>query len=324
MNARKIFFGVALLVGLAVLLFHTNPAESYLAQYAQRNAPDRWPAQASLTWNLNPSTSGNIAGGAAPADIMRTSSNRWAAAPNTSINISQGSNSSKTAKGNDGTNLICFVCDADFSEEPSTLALTFDTILQSGPGSGQFVGQILDSDILFNPAVTFLTNGAACPDGKTCADLQTIATHEIGHYFGLDHSGVVRAVMNPFAPDVQRELGADDVAGISQLYPGSQSVPTGTISGTVRYAATGSGVCGAHVFADPAAPNSGYPAPIRNTPIGAMTSSDGSYAIAGVPPGSYTITAEPLDLPVSNEDISDYGATFCGGSVPTNFTTRQH
>lgn len=323
MKAR-VLISLAMLAALGAFLLHTLPANSYLVQYAQKTAPDHWPAQAAVTWNLNSSTNGNIAGGGSLSSIMNASFGVWAAAPNTAISISQGANSTKTTKGNDGTNLICFVCTADFTQDSSTLAVTFDTVIQSGAGTGQFVGQILDADILFNPAITFLTNGASCPSGKSCADLQTIATHEIGHFFGLDHSGIVRAIMYPFAPDVERTLGADDVAGISQLYPGNPSVPTASISGTVRNAATGNGICGAHVFADFAASNSVYPASIRNTPIGTMTSSDGTYTINGLPAGSYTITAEPLDDPVSNGDISDFGPTFCGGAVPTNFTTRQH
>jgi hypothetical protein len=324
MKTRGILLGFTSLLALAAFLFQTLPAKSYLAQYAQKNSPDHWPTQAAVTWNINSSTNGNVVGGGSLSDIVKTSFAAWSAAPNTAISVSQGANSSKTAKGNDGTNLICFVCTADFTQDSSTLAVTFTTVIQSSPGSGQFVGQILDADILFNPAVTFLTNGAACPSGKDCADLQTIATHEIGHFFGLDHSGVVRAVMYPFAPDSLHTLGADDVAGISQLYPGNPSVPTASISGTVRNATTGNGICGAHVFADFAASNSVYPAPIRQTAIGAVTSSDGTYIINGLPAGSYTITAEPFDLPVSNDDISDFGPTFCGGAVPTNFTTRQH
>lgn len=324
MKNRGVLIGFASLFALAAVLLQTIPAKSYLAQYAQKNAPDRWPTSAVITWNINPSTNGNILGGGSLASIVNASFGTWAVAPNTAINVSQGPNSTKTSKGNDGTNLICFVCSADFTKDASTLAVTFDTVIQSGAGSGQFVGQILDADILFNPSVTFLTNGASCPSDKTCADLQTIATHEIGHFFGLDHSGIVRAVMYPFAPDFEQQLGADDVAAISQLYPGNPSVPTGSISGTVRNATTGAGICGAHVFADFAAANNVYPAPIRNTPIGAMTSSDGTYVISGLPAGSYTITAEPLDLPASNGDISDFGPTFCGGAIPTNFTTRQH
>lgn len=324
MNRRGVLLGFVSLFALALVLFQTLPANSYLAQYAQKNSPDRWPAQAAITWNINPSTNNNVLGGGSLASIVNASFGTWEAAPNTAISVSQGANSTKTSKGNDGTNLICFVCNADFSQDSSTLAVTFTTVISSGAGSGQFVGQILDSDILFNPAVTFLTNGAACPANGNCADLQTIATHEIGHFFGLDHSGVVRAVMYPFAPDSLHTLGADDVAGISQLYPGNPSVPTASISGTVRNATTGSGICGAHVFADFAASNSVYPAPIRQTPIAAVTSSDGTYIINGLPAGSYTVTAEPFDLPVTNGDISDFGPTFCGGAVPTNFTTRQH
>jgi hypothetical protein len=55
-------------------------------------------------------------------------------------------------------------------------------------------GQIYDSDIEFNAAnFTFTTfTGAPCPPGVTlgctATDIQNTATHEVGHYLGLDHT----------------------------------------------------------------------------------------------------------------------------------------
>jgi hypothetical protein len=51
-------------------------------------------------------------------------------------------------------------------------------------------------------------------------DLQTLATHEIGHALGLEHSSVGDAIMRPhFLPlRRQRWLHPDDVAGIQQIY----------------------------------------------------------------------------------------------------------
>jgi matrixin len=185
-------------------------------------------------------------------------------------------------------------------------------------GRTLFVGQLLDADILFNPKINFSTAGGSNQD------LQTVSTHEVGHFFGLSHSAVVRAMMFPFAPSLLTTLSYDDVAGISTLYPaGSPVVPTTNISGTVRL--NNAAVFGAHVFADSqtqADPFGGFN--IRKTPIGTLTLPDGTYSIQGVPADVYRIAAEPLDLPVENGDVSGYASAFGQGAVQTNFTTRWH
>ena len=158
--------------------------------------------------------------------------------------------------------------------------------------------------------------------GSGGQDLQTVATHEIGHFFGLGHSPVVRSVMFPYASNLL-QLSWDDVAGLSLLYPKSNpDVATGEITGTVSK--SGAGIFGAHVYAEPTAGSQPYGSNIRLTPVGALTRPDGTYTIHGLPPGSYTITAEPLDGPVSNGDITGYPAAFGQPSVNTGFTTRSH
>ena len=316
---KRFLFAISALAALSAIMLFTVSGFSYVPQYVGNAVPDRWPGP--TVWNLNPSN-GNVIGGGDIASIIKDSFGTWSSAPNAAVQISRGVDSSATAHSDtDHTNLICFVCTSgDFGSGGDTLAVTYDSVNSA-------TGQILDSDIIFNPGVTFLTNGASCPSGKSCADLQTIATHEIGHFFGLDHSGIVRAVMFPFAPDMLTTLSYDDVAGISSLYPSnSPSVPTATMSGTVRYG-NGNPVCGAHVFADSVTAALAFPSNIRKTPVSAMTKSDGTYSITGLPVDSYTVTAEPLDGPVTNDNLTDYGPTVCGGAgttLPTNFTTRQH
>jgi|GEM_PF-2838940 len=80
-------------------------------------------------------------------------------------------------------------------------------------------GEIIDADILFSTTFDWSTdvNGEA---GK--ADLQSIATHEMGHLLGLDHPGVADATMYWSAVEGEihkRTLAADDIQGICYLYP---------------------------------------------------------------------------------------------------------
>jgi len=317
-------------LSLLLLALVAVPAWSHLAEYVHpsNGGPpqrSRWSLSAfHVTWSLNPKTGSNIQGSRSVADVIQGSFNTWTGAPNTALSVSRAGDNSLTSAAFDGVNLICFACTGDFSSESETLAVTITTAAL-GPGENNkhggvssFAGQILDADVLFNPTTAYNTSGGS---GQ---DLQTVAAHEIGHFFGLDHSAVVRALMFPFAPAVAQKLTYDDVAGIAALYPkASPDVATGSVSGAVRL--NGSPVFGAHVYVESETGSEPFAAfGIRKSPIGTLTFPDGTYTITGVPPDSYTVIAEPLDQPARNADISDYAPAFGQSSVQTNFTTRWH
>jgi hypothetical protein len=317
------------LLALAAALFYAAPARSYLAGLAAPNQPTRWNFKAfPVQWNLNPATGTNITGQRTVAEVIQASFNTWTGAPNAFLAVTRGPDTNVTSESGSpaNINLICFVCsDADFTKDPSTLAITLFTFATAAGqpdghgGTTAFAGQMLKADTLFNPADSFSTDSSGAGN-----DLQTVATHEIGHFFGLDHSAVVNAVMFPFSPANRQTLAWDDVAGISALYPKSPpDLPTATITGTVRFA-SGGGVFGAHVFADSMTSDPGYSGNVRKGPIGTLTLPDGTYTLTGLPQDSYTITAEPLDGPVTNSDVSDYPKALGRPAVQTNFTTRQH
>ncbi|HXZ79577.1 MAG TPA: matrixin family metalloprotease [Terriglobales bacterium] len=288
--------------------------------------PDQWPTN-SVNWNLNPDSSkGNIANGLNFRAVLTSAFATWSSAPNVAIQFTQGADCSTCSETNNPQNLnfICFACaDAqDFTRDSETLGVTIST---SQPGAGSFA-QITNAFILFNPADCFTDiNGGSCPNGASGNNqipLQVVATHEIGHLLGLDHTAVVRSVMFVSASDITT-LSYDDVAGASFLYPKSTpDVPTSSISGTVRL--NGNAVFGAHVFADSTTASQPFSnfSSIRKTPIGAYTIPGGTYTIRGLPADSYTVTAEPVDLPVQDSDLGLHDAY--GQAVQTNFTTRWH
>jgi hypothetical protein len=323
---------VPLFATSAFLLISSRPAHSFLATLATPGSPVRWSLNSfPIQYNINPNTSGSrISGSRSVVAVMDAAFATWKSAPNTNLPVSQGSNSSVSAEtaSPSNINLICFVCsDADFTRDAQTLAVSlFSFATSSGQpdghgGTSQFAGQLLKADILFNPADTFTTDPGSATD--SVIDLQTVATHEIGHFLGLDHSAVVNAMMFPFSPSIRESLASADVAAISSLYPGTQSVPVGTMQGTVRFQA-GGGVFGAHVFADSTTGANGYGSSIRKGPIGTLTNASGEYTITGLPVDSYSVTAEPLDGPVTNTDVSDYSKVLGQTAVQTSFTTRQH
>lgn len=169
-------------------------------------------------------------------------------------------------------------------------------------------GEILDADILFNGKnYTFSTDLS----GGTF-DIQNVATHEVGHFIGLDHSAVVGATMNPFANtgDTRlRSLEQDDMAGASAIYPaGSQP---GWIEGTLRLGTAP--ISGAHVVAED----------LDGNPCSAgLSDANGVFRIRGLDQGQYVVYAEPLDGPVRDLNFSlqtsgltintTFGTTFWG------------
>jgi hypothetical protein len=322
-SPRKGWFAFIAIIGMALLL--AAPAFSYLHELSGSSATpvrDHWNFSAgAVQWQVNTQTQSNIANTnqRSVEQVMQDSFQTWISAPNAALNITEGAKTVLATVGSDGINLVCFVCKPPNGfTDANTLAITIT--------STDNTGRIMDADISFNPAVNFTTTSGTC-SLSSCNDLQTVATHEIGHFLGLDHSAVVRAMMFPFAPPVETTLSMDDVAAISLTYPkAAPDVPTGTISGTIRYAGAGA-VFGAHVFANSTTgvnPFSSFTPAIRETPIGSMSRPDGTYQIEGLPADSYIVAAEPLDLPVENSDISDYASAFGQASVQTNFTTRWH
>jgi hypothetical protein len=311
---------VALMIALIAL-----PAWSYLSEFDSSSfvpgTPDHWPGGV-VVYHLNPASAtanANIKdqGTRSAVAVMQAAFATWTASPQVALTVTQGSDSSATSPTT-AENLIAFSCTSgcNFNTDKA-LAVTITNTNN---------GVITNANIFFNQSQVFTTVSANA--SGTEQDMQTVATHELGHFFGMDHSGVVGAIMFPVAPTVETQLSDDDVAGITSIYPASSDggtpvCPSGMarISGHVTLG--GTAVFGAHVYGEPIGASAGFGGNIRRSPIGTLTLPDGSYQIACMPTGTYVVVAEPLDGPVMNSDVS-WAGTFGKSAVQTNFTTRWH
>lgn len=165
-------------------------------------------------------------------------------------------------------------------------------------------GAITDGDVLFNGSNFNFTTSKQ--PGQF--DVQDVATHELGHFLGLDHSGWAGASMYPYVdPSVilHRSLSEDDVRGVRDMYPsGSYAL----ISGTVRRAADSSVIAGAHVVARDA---NGRPY------AGALATDTGTFQLKGLAAGTYGLYVSPLDYPVSSANLGN------GHTVQTDFASKE-
>jgi hypothetical protein len=268
----------------------------------------------------------------------------------------------------DGLNTICFN-QSSMGFSSGVLAFT-RVITANAPGvsvgsspPATFAGQILDADTLFrnDGQATFATPAAlATPQGQGAYDLESLLAHEIGHWFGFDHSAVWRALMFPFAPPPGQFLGDrptaqapdgplsdDDRAGIRLLYPDpNDTVNIGAIRGHILPAnpfalaalpapsagVSVTGIFGAHVVAvdaDTGAVIAGTVGGWTCDPSNASLQFDGSFAIERLPVGhNYMIYAEPLVGLAVPGDFSDALDDLCSSgacttpAVDTNFNPR--
>jgi hypothetical protein len=281
----------------------------------------KWDASSfPIIWQMNPVQGANVTGSRTQADVINQSFQAWQSV--VPVSLQQGANTAPSAKANqyDRVNLITTnTTTGDLPPEVYAYTYTF-YFDEGGPGLTDplgrpvsFAGQILEADMAFNSSYPFTTRPAAVVNQS---DLQSIATHEAGHFLGMDHASNTSSTMFwNTVPGViyQRNLSADDIAGISTLYPPAAFASKGTLSGTVR-TTSDVPVYGAIVVAINA-----NGVPVAST----VTDPSGTYSIQGLDPGSYTVYAEPLSGRIGPADIGTLSAIY-SGSVNTSFTTRYH
>ncbi|MCL4812547.1 MAG: matrixin family metalloprotease [Vicinamibacteraceae bacterium] len=215
----------------------------------------------------------------------------WAGVASATVRAERVGLTSASPLEEDGITVIGFALQPDLER---TLGATHYTIDIT-------TGRIVEADIFLNSRFDWSVAAGGEP-GRF--DVESIALHEVGHLFGLGHSALgeterqgsgrrllaAGSVMFPiaFPPGSLegRRLRPDDVAGISDLYPGPRfQDETGSVTG--RVTRNGRGMFGAHVVAFNLT---------SGRLVGNFTlSDDGRFAIAGLDPGPTVLRVEPLD-----------------------------
>ena len=277
---------------------------------------------------------------------------QWSSVPGAALNFSALTSDSVVPCDPvaDGRNLVCLDSQAGAQLGPGILAVSVIITARAagaslGGRTAAFAGEILDADTVFNPFFFTFATPDALAANPSAYDFQTILTHELGHWLGLDHSPLWQAAMWPEAvPAGQagRALSSDDRIAVAALYPAAGTGPgltTGILSGKVTLppdAAAGSPglpIFGAHVVVVDATSGEAVTGGIAGWSCsGNQMVLDGSYEIRGMPFGTYFLYAEPLDGPMDSSALPSFLAPIESGragfdSSPRfdlSFTTRFH
>jgi DNA-binding beta-propeller fold protein YncE len=213
----------------------------------------------------------------------------WASIPGTDFTVSYGGTVARhSADAMDLINMVTFR-DSEFPFPSSVLAVGISTSFTVDTTYNSVYyrpGQIFDADMIFNPAMDFRTPTA----GISGLDIQSIATHEAGHMFGIAHSAVRSSTMFFVLPSGTEaaSLETEDKLAFFKAYSSPAALAAANrIAGRVVHGLTGEGIGGAAVFAIDAAGG--------DTVACEYTFSDGSWSFAGMADGNYYVAVHPID-----------------------------
>jgi hypothetical protein len=200
---------VVVAIAAAGMLSSSRPAAYSLAT-------SKW-SSTQVPIYINPQNA-DMSAAAAEAAVL-WSINEWNTHSGTTFQWQYNGQTNQTSTGNDGKNIVVF---RNSTDGGGALASTYTW------WSGSY--SRVDSDIvIWDGSYQFFTGTSGCSGAG--AYVEDIATHELGHALGLNHSGVADATMfsgYSYCSQDQRTLAADDIAGAQALYPRSTTGTSNT------------------------------------------------------------------------------------------------
>ena len=205
-----VFYNATFAERYVVLVGPTQQEDSYTRGYLGSDNICHW-ASTSVSWYLNSAGAGDGLTFNQTQSAVSSAYSAWQSVSTATITFSySGSTSSEWAV--DGKNVHFWAEDGDDIYDYIDYTVAGVTIVSINQNE-----EFTDVDIVYNG-----DDYAWKVDG-TSMDIQSIATHEIGHKIGLHHSDVTSSTMygRYHGPTSMRSLESDDEVGVSFLYRGN-------------------------------------------------------------------------------------------------------
>jgi hypothetical protein len=206
---------VATALAAVALLAVATAGRSYSTYAKWKTSP--------VTFYVNPANADVTASAATSA--VQFAMNVWNTQSGTPFRYQYGGAASDTATAYDNRNVLIF----RNASSGSAIATTY-----SWWDSNK---NLLDTDvIMWSGSFNFFTGSIGCGIVSNAAYIEDIATHELGHALGLNHSTSSSATMYPsysYCSQAFRTLASDDIAGAKALYGTATAPPPANTPPTV-------------------------------------------------------------------------------------------
>lgn len=296
------FFALFAILTLAPL------AMGFISTRAGSGAPVTWGNGATLTFRANVTNSSGLSGGDV-FNTLTTSLSRWKLAASNGFNFvfyhGTDAGTYPNFSGSVQDNSVFFTSNARSSSDHlgcGTVAVTQVWFNNSSGGA-------FKADVRFNDQCFTFTNRPGDTVSQSRIYLADVATHELGHALGLDHSQTLQSSMVYTAANQQSNPSCDDNSAMVALYaPGSVSARAARAQGRV-VSPGGAPVFGAYVEA--------FSVERGVTVSSAITEPDGTFNIKGLEAGTYAAVISPF-YPGPNSLGRYYAAintAVCGGAA---------
>ncbi len=282
---------------------------------------------------------GSIPAVSNPEAVIQTSFDEWSTVETSYIEFSMKGKATRDEAEKVGSAIPFFIyldTDGSITEDETgiqdgqgILGMAFP-YTEDNSGTGEYV----DS--------TIVLNGATISNDE---EMRTTLTHELGHFFGLDHAsifvdGLYVPILYSWQDDSQDKLTQDDIAGLSTIYPSSKFTENyGAIQGTVNFA-DGAPAFGADIVAFSAETL----LPIVSATVGFpncfgddFVQSPAGFLLTGLPEGQYYLKTQSYPVfgglsgggvfLIEDEGIAESGSGVGAGdfvNFVTGFPTRYY